>query len=134
MSRQISLEPELIFTKIEGEDPGYVASLNLLVNSNVPEPKIKPLPFFLIGGGIANALSLFNSFTLGKDWQDVTYKIINVGGGLRVMFSKSTAMRIEYRFQKFMGGEKEVASGDWRYTDKLGAIYHNFYWGFSVFF
>ena len=125
---------ELIYTKIEEIDPGYVASFNLSLNFSQLSVEMKAVPFLLAGAGFSNAQPIFQHFVPGKDWRDVTFKIINVGAGLKLFLSKSVALRLEYRFQKFNAGEKEIGFDDWRYTEKIGSTMHHVYWGISAFF
>jgi hypothetical protein len=118
VTKNVEIEPEILFTSWEDEDLGYVLSGNLAYNVILADQESKTVPFLFSGVGFSNTITYLPNFAwLGAE--DETWTVLNVGGGIKFFLQKRAALRFEYRFQKF--------SGDWDYT------YHNMLLGVSAF-
>jgi opacity protein-like surface antigen len=132
LSREFEVEPEIIFSSYGGDgNPGIILSGNFLYN--FPNQKqFGAFPFFLAGLGWANSLHYFNQMNFGE--VDRNYIFLNLGVGLKSFISKSAALRVEYRFQRFFA-EKIESWGQFtgHYTYDPSLSYHNLMMGLSVF-
>jgi len=119
VTKNVEVEPEILLTKYEEEDAGYVLSGNLAYNITLSDPESKTMPFFLGGFGFSNTIIYLPNFAWPGS-EDETWTVVNLGGGIKFFMAKQAALRFEYRFQQF--------SGDWDFT------YHNIFLGVSAFF
>ena len=119
VTKNVEIEPEILFSKWEDEDLGFLLSGNLAYNFTILEPESRTVPFLFSGFGFSNTYVYFPSFLL-PGIEDETWTVVNLGGGAKFFLSKAAALRWEYRFQKFFG--------DWDLT------YHNIFLGVSAFF
>lgn len=110
------IEPELFLTIPEGEDLGYLLLANVSYNFKVSN---KFIPFILAGGGYGNSEQ---SFSVVYDYGADIF-VINFGGGIKYLVSDSAAIRMDYRFTKYL------AEGYW-----LDRTDNNVFFGLSIFF
>jgi len=125
ITKEFEIEPEIIFSTYEGEDPGFILSANFLYNVSLPEAS-KAVPFFLVGIGWSNSLHFFNQMNFGD--VERNYTILNLGLGSKFFLNGSAAMRFEYRFQRFYAEEKKTLY----YTYDPSVSYHNLFFGMTV--
>jgi len=110
------IEPELFLTIPEGEDVGYLFLVNVSYNFKACN---KFIPFILAGGGYGNSeQSVSVVYDYGAD-----IFVINFGGGIKYLISNSAAIRMDYRFTKYL------AEGNW-----LDRTDNNVFFGLSIFF
>jgi len=114
----IEIEPEILFSKFKNSDAGYIISGNIAYHFLPGNEKNNGVPFVFAGFGFANTIPFFPNIAYVGD-SDETRTTLNAGAGLKVFISKPAAVRVEYRFQKFMNGEN--------------IYYHNVLVGISVF-
>jgi len=110
------IEPELFLTIPEHEDLGYLLLANVSYNFKASN---KFIPFILAGGGYGNSEQ---SFSVVYDY-GVDIFAINLGGGIKYLVSDSAAIRMDYRFTKYL------AEGYW-----LDRTDNNVFFGLSIFF
>ncbi len=119
VTRIVEFEPEIMLSKFEDEDLGYILSGNLVFNISSRRPGSNVVPFFLGGFGVSNTIQFLPNIPLsGSD--EFTWSIINVGAGFKFFISKQAALRLEYRFQN--------------YFEEENITYHNIFFGISAFF
>jgi opacity protein-like surface antigen len=123
-------EPEIIFSTYEDEDPGIILAANLLYNISLPDAD-QITPFLLAGLGWSNSAPLFNQTNFGDAGRD--YTLLNLGLGMRFFLSNSSALRLEYRFQRFSTEEER-----WYFDGYTGGYdpsvsYHNVLFGMALF-
>jgi hypothetical protein len=118
VTKNVAIEPEILFAKYEEQDAGFILSCNLAYNFTLSDPESRTVPFLFSGFGFSNTIVHLPDFAMSGA-EDETWTPLNLGGGVKFFLSKSAALRWEYRFQKFMG--------DWDYT------YHNIFLGVSAF-
>lgn len=104
ITKKFEIEPEIIIAKLDedifGEGRmGYIFSCNLAYNFTSSS---KTVPFVLVGGGLSNTFPLFGDVVF-VGYEDHTWKLINVGVGVKVFLCKCVALRVEYRFQHYFG-------------------------------
>jgi opacity protein-like surface antigen len=119
VTQNIEVEPEILFSKYEEEDAGFILSGNLAYNFNPTSPESKSVPFVLGGLGFSNTIMLFAPNAAWVGDKDENWTVLNLGGGIKMFMSKPVALRLEYRFQKFLG-DSDIT-------------YHNIFLGVSVF-
>ena len=118
LNRNLAIEPELSFSKYKDEDPGYILAANLAYNFTPTDAQNKLVPFISAGFGYANT-TLFLSNLAWAGSEDDNWTVINASGGLKAFVREGAALRLEYRFQNFLGDRN--------------LTYHNVFLGFSVF-
>jgi opacity protein-like surface antigen len=123
------LEPEVLWTALEGTEPSLSLSGNLAYNFNIPQSRVTP--FVLIGYGTGNAIPFFQRL-LFRSSSDLDISLLNLGAGVKFFLSEHAALRTEYRFQRF-SQEETFGSGSFSQTIKEVSNFHNFFFGFSVF-
>jgi len=112
----LEIEPELFLTIPEGEDLGYLLLANISYNFKVSD---KFIPFVLAGGGYGNSEQSFSVvYDYGTD-----ILAVNFGAGIKYLVSNSAAIRMDYRFTKYL------AEGYW-----LDRTDNNVFFGLSIFF
>ena len=112
----LEIEPELFLTIPEGEDLGFLLLASLSYNFKLSD---KFIPFILAGGGYGNSEQSFSAaFDYGED-----IFAIHFGGGIKYLVGNSAAIRMDYRFTKYL------AEGYW-----LDRTDNNVFFGLSVFF
>ena len=119
------IEPELMMSKWQESDLGHILSCNLIVNM-APSGHDNPVAFLLGGAGFSNT----TLYLPGIPYPNIGRSpdlIINVGGGLKVFAMDNVAMRVEYRYQRFM----DVTTGDGGFRGDMS--YHLLLVGFSIF-
>lgn len=110
------IETELFITIPEGEDLGYLLLADVSYNFKVSK---KFIPFVLAGGGYGNSEQ---SFSVVYDYGADIFAV-NFGGGVKYLISNSAAIRMDYRFTKYL------AEGVW-----LDRTDNNVFFGLSIFF
>ena len=123
----LALEPEFIWTALERAEPCFELNGNLVYT--VVYPRGKVFPFILAGYGAANSIPRFDRL-FGKQTDDLDITVLNAGAGLKILAFPKTAIRLEYRFQRFT---YEQSEGEQSVTVKYRWLFHNVYLGFSVF-
>ncbi len=118
-TKTIEFEPELLFSKFKEEDTGYVLSANLAYHFNSSHPQQKTVPYVFGGLGVSNSF-LFLHDTLYPERHGDHFTVLNLGIGMKQLLSRDVALRLEYRFQDFMGND--------------AIVYHHLFLGLSVFF
>ncbi len=122
------IEPELMLTKWEASDLGYILSCNLAVNA-APTGRNNPMFFLLAGIGFANTtLYLPNTPYPHTDGANPDL-IVNAGIGLKVFAMENVALRVEYRYQRFF----DAFSSYYPEPGQDDISYHLFLVGFSIF-
>ncbi len=123
-TKNVEIEPEITIGKISEDifddenKMAYILSCNLAYNFT---PDSKSVPFVLAGFGLANTIPYLHDVVIWGS-EDETLTIINAGMGIKLFIGKNVAVRLEYRFQHYFGGED---IGD--YNFHFGLV------GFSVF-
>jgi len=118
VTKNIEIEPEILFSKYKEEDAGFILSGNLAYNFNLTSQEGKVVPFVFGGLGFSNTkIFIPNIASFGRE--DENWTVLNLGGGLKIFMSKPVAFRLEYRFQNFFG-DRDIT-------------YHNIFLGISVF-
>ncbi len=110
------IEPEVLLSKYKEEDVGIVLSGNFAYNINTLNGNM--VPFILGGAGYANT-SIFLPKVVYGGFEDDNWTVINGGAGIKIFMSRPIALRLEYRFQKFLG-DRDITN-------------HNIFFGISVF-
>jgi len=134
VSRNFLIEVEGIITGWDelyyGETEfGYVVSLNGSCNVLATE---EMMPFFLFGMGFANGIPLANAVAM-PDLDGPRPVVLNAGTGMKFLFSKAAALRIEYRMQDISGTKTE---GTWTspIVKEIDVRIHSVFFGVSLFF
>ena len=117
VTKNIEIEPELLFSKYEDEDAGFILSGNLAYNFT-PSSEGIVVPFVFAGLGFSNTTILLPNIAF-EGRENKNWTVFNLGGGLKTFLAKSFALRLEYRFQNLFGD-----------TD---ISYHNILLGISAF-
>ncbi len=116
ISKGFEIEPELFLTIPEGEDIGILFLVSVSYNFKASN---KFIPFILAGGGYGNSeQSVSVAYDYGTD-----IFVMNFGGGIKYLVSNSAAIRMDYRFTKYL------AEGNW-----LDRTDNNVFFGLSIFF
>jgi opacity protein-like surface antigen len=123
------LEPEILWTAIEGTEPSFSLSGNLAYNFDIPKSRVTP--FVLIGYGTGNAGPFFQRL-LFRTSDKFNVSLLNLGAGVKVFVTERVALRTEYRFQRF-SREESFGSGSFRDTLKEVNQFHHLFFGFSAF-
>ena len=134
LTKQFEIEPEIILSTYKGGDPAIILSANFLFNLPLSKDS-KVFPFFLGGIGWANSSPYFNHH-LYSGYLNRHYTIFNLGLGSKFFLSRSTALRLEYRFQRFFAGNYNMHSRwyyNYNYTYYPSRSYHNIFFGLSFF-
>jgi opacity protein-like surface antigen len=131
ITNRFEFEPEMILSKYEDEDPGFVLSANFLYNVSSPGAS-SISPFLLAGVGWSNSLPFFNQMNFGD--ADRNYTVLNLGLGIKTFLSERSALRFGYRFQRFFAEEVVFPHPySYRRTYDPSVSYHNLLFGLSVF-
>jgi len=125
-----SIEPEVYMLAVEKDLPSFNLGANLAYTFDIPESRLKP--FVIVGYGIGNATPLMQRL-LGRSSDKLDIPVLRAGGGLKVFVSKSVALKVEYRYERYTQ-ERTTTYFNSSYTSKSTASYHNLLFGFSVFF
>jgi len=88
----LEIEPELMLTKAEGADAGFILAANLAYNFNL---KGNLRPFVLAGIGFGNGFTVAN---IAEGDSDVNATVVNLGLGVKYLIGNSAALRLEYRY------------------------------------
>lgn len=105
VSEEFLIEGETILTLPEDEDASYV--LSALASYHIPTlGKVKP--FFLGGIGFSNSFHLAGLLTIGDLGETAT--VLNGGVGFKSFFSEGAALRVEYRYQRFIFDREAITS------------------------
>lgn len=123
--RGLSIEPEFIWTAIEGDPPAFSLSGNLSYTHRQESTAVAP--FVLVGYGIGNGIPIAQRLT-GRSSSSMDIPVLNLGGGLKIFLGQSAAVRVEYRFQRFVQEETGYSV-----TARQTTQFHNLLVGFSVF-
>jgi len=119
------IEPEFLWTAIEGIPPSFSLSGNLAYNFHIEESNATP--FILLGYGVGNAIPVFQRvYVRSSDEWDIP--VLNAGAGVKFFVTDHVAFRLEYRFQQYSHEEK---SGS--YTWKSTMQFHNVFMGIALF-
>ncbi len=96
ISKNLEIEPEFNIMYRDSEFDSITKNLllaNLAYNFNASS---RIMPFLLAGAGI---IRLMPEVTIPEEWPaPYTELVLNAGAGLKWLFAKRIAMRIEYRF------------------------------------
>ncbi|HSH00229.1 MAG TPA: outer membrane beta-barrel protein [candidate division Zixibacteria bacterium] len=132
----VELEAEGIFSVIDEKllrtDPNvkaesdFAVTLSGLVSVSVPT-ETDWLPFVTAGYGVSNAHSQLN--VQMDAFENVTLGVLNFGGGVKHFFGDNAALRVDYRFQKFVGGPDK---NDAKYEKKFDCSAHSLFFGVSL--
>jgi hypothetical protein len=124
--RGLEIEPEIICMFGSGGDPVYVMSGNISYNFISHG---KGVPFILVGYGIANTIPMF-----GVPFSPTGFRIdvLNAGAGVKAYLMEDVALRLEYRFQKFMGDGASINYGYYSVSQHVDTRIHTVQFGFSV--
>lgn len=125
----LAVEPEILWTALEGVPPIFSLSGNLAYNFSIPQSHITP--FVLIGYGTGNAIPLFQRLFF-KSSEELDISVLNIGAGLKIFVAEQIALRIEYRYQRY-SQEETFGSGSFSSTTKSIQNFHNVFFGFSIF-
>ena len=98
ITQRIEIEPEVIYTKAEGLEPGFTLLGNISYHF-LAEPNA--FAFVLLGGGVSNSIP--TGWSDLNVYEDLTLAVLNIGLGVKTFVSKKGAVRAEYRFQHFSG-------------------------------
>ncbi len=123
------LEPEILWTAVEGTEPSLSLSGNLAYNFTVPKSRVTP--FVLIGYGTGNAVPFLQRL-LFRSSDELNISLLNLGAGVKIFVTERVALRTEYRFQRF-SREETFGSGSFQGTLKEVNKFHHLFFGFSVF-
>jgi len=129
----LEFEPEILLTiPDKSENTGVIFLGNLSYNFNVSENVV---PFVLAGGGYGNAEEYFSAAS--KQAIGAGIAVINAGLGVKFLFGRTAALRLEYRFIRY-SGSKTVSYdywwGNYTYTYDFGRTDHKIFTGLSIFF
>jgi hypothetical protein len=130
----LSIEPELLWTAIEGDQPAIAVLGGLSYTFAITESPIAP--FILVGYGIGNGIPITQRL-IGRTSSEFDVSALNAGGGLKIFVSPNVAFRAEYRYQRYTWEEtpsiywpSEYVPGPFNHS----TTYHNIFIGVSVFF
>jgi opacity protein-like surface antigen len=130
VTRSLALEGEVLATHVDfggGDSDNGTAGLfsaNALYHFN---PEGRTSPFLLVGGGVGNGQEVF---TVAFD-VDRTVTALHAGAGIKTFLSRRAALRLEYRFTRYSGGE---SSNEFFTVEHPATGLHKVLVGFSVFF
>ena len=122
----LEIEPEVLLMFASGSEPVY------MVNGNVSYNFVnagKGVPFILAGYGIANTVPTFGVPLLSTGFR---VSVLNIGAGVKAFLRENIALRVEYRFQRFTGGEQRTSIIGFSYTSDLDINIHSVQFGISV--
>jgi opacity protein-like surface antigen len=88
----LEIEPEIMYTKFEGSDAGYLLSGNAAYNFKVPGSIV---PFVLAGVGFGNG---FTFAGVAEGDSQMNAFALQFGAGAKLLVGSSAALRLEYRF------------------------------------
>lgn len=125
-----SIEPEVYVLAVEKELPSFNLGGNVAYTFTIPESIVKP--FVIAGYGIGNAAPIMQRL-LGRSSDELDIPVLRVGGGIKVFVSKSVALKVEYRYERYTQEETTQIFNS-SYTSTSTSNYHNVLFGFSVFF
>jgi len=123
-AKGFEIEPELLLLLSPGSDAIYMLSGNLSYNVLSAG---RSVPFFLAGYGIANTIPLFNVPFLRTPFIGV----LNLGAGVKAFLSEDIAIRVEYRFQNFVGSDL-YGTPPYTYTENIDVQMHTVHIGITV--
>ena len=104
----LELEPELSLVFGSGYST-YILNGNLAYNLVVYK---KDYVFVLAGYGYSNALPFLNGVPIQYSISNMSFGVLNLGGGLKVFVADNVAMRVEFRHQRFSGTPESSVVGD----------------------
>ncbi|HEX6740031.1 MAG TPA: outer membrane beta-barrel protein [Vicinamibacteria bacterium] len=130
VTKNFGLEGEVLATHVDfgGDDSdngtGALFSANALYHFN---PEGRTSPFLLVGGGVGNAEEFLNIAYKA----DRTVTAFHAGAGVKAFLNRRAALRLEYRFSRYSGGER--STGFFTSEDPSTSL-HKVLVGISVFF
>jgi len=84
VTKNIEIEPEILFSKYKEEDAGFILSGNLAYNFNLTSQEGKVVPFVFGGLGFSNTkIFIPNIASFGRE--DENWTVLNLGGGSRYL-------------------------------------------------
>jgi len=100
-SDRLEVEIEGLLSMMVFGNPAVV--LSGLLSYNIPRPGVEQdrVYFLIVGLGVANNHPISLNFSPGGG--DDYVPVLNLGTGIKAMIEKPVALRLEYRFQKYMG-------------------------------
>ena len=125
----LAVEPEFLWTAVDGTPPSFSISGNVAYNFDIPKSQVTP--FILAGYGVGNSIPLFQRLFV-RSSDDFDISVLNIGAGLKVFLTERIALRTEYRYQRY-SRESTLSSGTFSVTTTTVASFHNVFLGFSVF-
>jgi opacity protein-like surface antigen len=125
----LSIEPEFLWTAVEGERPGFSLAGNLSYTFPIENSPV--LPFLLAGYGRGNTIPTLGIAMLARtDGWDVS--LLNAGAGIKVFASSAVAVRMEYRYRRY-STEETYGGGFTSGTMTFTRQFHAFLIGLSLF-
>ena len=122
----LEFEPEVVLLLASGGDPVYIANANVAYNFLASR---KGTPFLLLGYGRANTIPYLNVPIARTDFG---INVFNLGAGVKIFLNPDTALRLEYRFQKFFGTGETSTFGIYSFTEEVDARIQTVQFGFSI--
>ena len=122
----LAIEPEFLWTAIEGIPPSFSLSGNLAYNFRIEGSRATP--FILLGYGLGNAIPVFQRVAVrtSDEWD---IPVVNAGAGVKFFATDEVALRLEYRFQRY-SQEESSGSASWNSSTQ----FHNVFVGIALFF
>ena len=133
LNKQLSFEPEAIWTTEDGVYPTYFFSGNIAYH--FPEFSKQIVPFLLIGFGVGNAMPIVNTLLVSFE-NKFNVNLFNIGAGIKFPLSKNVLIRTEYRYQQY---QMKATLGSYQYETyrqipvKYTYYENNLLVGFSIF-
>lgn len=125
----LSIEPEFLWTAMEGQQPGFSLAGNLSYTFPIENSPV--LPFVLAGYGRGNTIPALGIAMLAQtDGWDVS--LLNAGAGIKVFASSAVAVRMEYRYRRY-STEESYGIGSYTGTVTYTRQFHAFLIGLSLF-
>lgn len=122
----LELEPEAVLMLGSGADPVYIVNANVSYNFLSSHSGV---PFLLLGYGRANTVPFFNVPLLHAGFG---VGVVNFGAGVKIYLNTDTALRLEYRFQRFYGKGDRTVYASFSYTEEIDSRIQTVQFGFSI--
>lgn len=129
VTQNIGIGAELIFTDGKGEGSSGLI-LNGILEVAFPTPN-GVIPFLNAGYGISNGSLIVDRLAI-KNYDNVTFGVLNLGGGVRVPFGEKVYGKIELRYQRFTGEYKYDSFFGSSQTFDVSTNYLNALFGLSL--
>lgn len=94
------VETEAMWTAAEGAEASVSIAANAI--AALPTSMLKEIsPFVLVGYGVSNAIPFAQNLQPRLS-QKLNIGFLNLGGGMRVFLTDNVALRLEYRYQRYV--------------------------------